>query len=227
MTTTQTPTPRVERPPARASRYVGVAFLVLVVPALVLMALPPYVYEGSTLAEFAAAHEDSTTRLDLTSLGAFVVWPLAGVALVVTVVHLARAVEAGGSTIAGRVAVVGAAWFAVGSTIGAAASSAGAHVAAGSTDGGFPAEPVGGYALEMLSSQVLNASMAGGTVLVVAIGLAARRNRQLPGWFVWTGVVTAPLLAMSFLFFGIPTLVFVLWTATAGILMRNTPAATR
>jgi hypothetical protein len=226
MTTTQAPTPLVERPPARASRFVGIAFLVLVVPAIVLMSLPPYVYEGSTLAEFAAAHED-TTRLNLTSLGAFVVWPLAGVALVITAAHLARAVEAGGSTIAGRVAVVGATWFAVGSTIGAAASSAGAHVAAGSSDGGFPAEPVSGYALEMLSGQVLSASMAGGTVLVVAIGLAARRTHQLPGWFVWTGVVTAPLLAMSFLFFGIPTLVFVLWTATAGILMRSTPGSTR
>ncbi len=226
MTTIQTPTRRVERATGRTSRFAGLVFLVLVVPALVLMALPPYVYEGSTLAEFAAAHED-TTRLDYTSYGAFIVWPLAGLALVVATSYLARAVEAAGSTIAGRVAVAGATWFAVGTTLGAAASSAGAHVASGSSDGGFPAEPVSGYALEMLASQMLNASMAGGTVLVVAIGLAARRNHQLPGWFVWTGIVAAPLLAVSFLFFGIPTLVFVLWTAAAGILMRNVPAAAR
>ena len=226
MTTTQAPTPLVERPPDRGARYAGIAFLVLVVPALVLMSLPPYVYEGSTLAEFTAAHEDGS-RVDLTSYGAFIVWPLAGIALLVATAQLARRLETAGSTIAGRVAVAGATWFAVGSTMGAAASSAGAHVAAGSADGGFAAEPVSGYALEMLSSQVLSASMAGGTVLVVSVGLAARRTHQLPGWFVWTGVVTAPLLAMSFLFFGIPTLVFVLWIATAGILMRDVPATTR
>jgi hypothetical protein len=123
--------------------------------------------------------------------------------------------------------VVGAAWFTVGASLAAAASSPRAHRAAGSSDGGVPAEPVSGDAREMLSSPMLSASMAGGTVLIVAIGLAARRNHQLPGWFVWSGLVTAPLLAVSFLFFMIPTLVFVLWTATAGILMRNVPAATR
>ncbi len=226
MTTVQTPAPTVERPTGRASRFSGLAFLGLFIPAFFLMSLPPYVYEGSTLAEFAAAHED-TARLDYTSYGAFIVWPLAGLALVVAVAHLARSVEAAGSTIAGRVALVGATWFAVGSVLAAAASSAGAHVASGSADGGFPAEPVSGYALEMLSGQMLSASMAGGTILVLAIGLGARRNHQLPGWFVWTGVVMAPLLAVSWLFFMFPTLVFVLWVAAAGILMRSTPAAAR
>jgi hypothetical protein len=204
------------------SRFAGAAFLVLFTTGFVIWSLPPYVYEGSTLAEYAEAHAD-TGRITLLSIAAFIVWPLAGACLLWVVTRVRRLLDAalGTASVPGQLAVLGAVVVAAGFTVAAAAASAGAHVATGSIDGGFPADPAAGYPLDMLSGQLFTASLWGAALLLVAIGVAARRTGQLPGWLVWTGFVIAPLLPIAWVFFMLPLMVFVVWVAAVGAVMKT------
>jgi hypothetical protein len=225
MTTTTRTAPVPTTGSTDASRYAGIAFLVLFMAGFVIWSLPPYVYEGSTLEEFAAAHDDSG-RSNLISVTTFILWPLAGLALFVAIARIRRGLDLarGGTSPAGRVATLGAVVLAAGFTIAAAASSAGAHVAGGSSDGGFPPEATAGYALELLAGQVFSVSLWGAAVVLLAVGVAGRRGGHLPGWLLWTGIVIAPLMPVAFMLFMLPLLVFLLWLAAVTFMVR-TPAA--
>jgi len=60
----------------------------------------------------------------------------------------------------------------------------------------------------------------GGALVLVGLGLVARRTGGLPGWLVWTGFVAAPLLVVSWVFVNMPLNVFFIWVAAAGFLVK-------
>ncbi|GAA1060710.1 hypothetical protein [Agromyces bracchium] len=206
------------------ARLIGAAFLVSFGAGVVIFSLPPYVYEGSSLDDFAAAHADDV-RLNLTSLLGMVLFPLAGILLVWAAAFLRRSVDVGRVTpsIGGQVGVVGAAITAVGAIVAGAASSAGAHVAAGTLDGGFPPAPEAGYGLEMLASQVFNPATTGLSVLMVAFGVTAWRSRRLPRWLAWAGFVIAPLVPIAWMLGMFPLLFAVVWVAVATVVVDTEP----
>jgi hypothetical protein len=202
------------------SRYAGIAYLVLFTAGfLVIWAAAPRIYEGGSLDDYAAAFLDGS-RTNQMSLVAVVLWPLAGVCLVWAVAHVAACLDRVSKTsLAGRLATVGAVVMAVGFTVAGAASSAAAHVSSG-TGEGFPADPATGYGLDMLASQVQTVTAWGGSLVLLAVGIAARRTQLLPGWLLWAGIVIAPLLPIAFLFGMLPLLAFMLWLAAVGVMMK-------
>jgi hypothetical protein len=208
-------------------RYTGIAFVLFFLSGFVLTVLGPGIYEDGTMAAYAAAHSDAG-RVAATSLVAFVLWPLAGVALLVTVARLRTALDAGlgRRSLSGRLATMGATVMAVGLTISGAAGNAAAHVSGG-TGPGFPADPASGYAVDMLASQMFTAGMWGGSLILVGVGLAARGTGLVPGWLVWAGFVLAPLMPVAFVLFSLPYLAFVLWIATVCVIVRSAPAPNR
>jgi hypothetical protein len=207
------------------SRYAGIAYLVLFTAGLVIWTVGPRIYQGGSLDDYAAAFLDGS-RTNQMSLVAYLLWPLAGVCLVWAVAHIAACLDrvSGGTSLARRLAMVGAVVMAVGFTVAAAASSAAAHVSSG-TGEGFPADPATGYGLDMLASQVQNVSAWGGSLVLLAVGVAARRTRLLPGWLLWAGIVIAPLLPIAFLFGMLPLLAFMLWLAAVGVMMKPSRVA--
>ena len=116
--------------------------------------------------------------------------------------------------------------MAAGLTVAGAGTAAARHLASGAVDG-FPADPATGYGLDMLSSQVFNISTWGGSLVLVAVGLGARRTGLVPGWLLWAGIVVAPLLPIAFFLGMIPVLVFLLWVAAVSAMMRPGPVADR
>ncbi|WP_353815865.1 hypothetical protein [Agromyces sp. SYSU T00266] len=206
------------------TRLLGLAFLVVFAAGTVVFTLPPYVYEGSTLDDFAAAHSDDV-RLNLTSLVGVVLFPLAGVLVAWAAAFLRRSVDVGRTSpsIGGQLGVVGAAILAVGSLVAGAASSAGAHVAAGTVDGGFAPVPEVGYGLEMLASQLFNVSTIGLSLLLVAFGVTAWRSRRLPRWLAWAGFVVAPMVPVAWMLGMFPLLFAVAWVAVATAVVDTDP----
>jgi hypothetical protein len=72
----------------------------------------------------------------------------------------------------------------------------------------------------MLASQVQTVTAWGGSLVLLAVGIAARRTQLLPGWLLWAGIVIAPLLPIAFLFGMLPLLAFMLWLAAVGVMMK-------
>ncbi len=218
-----------QRAPSRAgrgagtSRLAGVGFLVFFLAGFVLLVTGPNVYEGN-LDDYAAAYADGGREAQ-TTIAAFFVLPLAGAFLLWSVSHMSRSLDIvrGAPSLGGRVATLGAAVLAAGLTVAGAAIGAAWHVSSGAVEG-FPPDAATGYGLEILSSQVLNISMWGGSVVLVAIGIAARRTGLVPGWLLWAGIVISPLLPSAFLFGMLPVLVFLIWVAVVGAMMGRTPA---
>jgi hypothetical protein len=210
-----------------ASRLSGVAFLVLFVAGFVMLVTGPNIYEGGTIEEYGAAFADGGREAAVT-IAAFFVLPLAGACLLWAVAHVSRCMDRAvdGPSLGGRVATLGAAVMAAGMTVAGAATAAARHLASGVSDG-FPADPATGYGLDMLGSQVINISLWGGSLVLVAIGIGARRTGLLPGWLLWTGIVVAPLLPSAFFFGMIPLLVFLLWVAVVAAMMRPGPVGSR
>lgn len=208
-----------------AGRFAGIAFAVLYVGGFAFWLTGPSIYEDGSASAYAAAYADGS-RIDVLAPAAFFLWPLACAALVWAVAHMAGHVDRQRRehTVAGRVALAGAAVMAAGHTLAAAANFAAAHIATGDAPR-FPRDPDAAYALDILSSQVQNISMWGGAVAMATLGVVAARAGLLPGWFAWTGVVVAPLLTASFIFLTLPTLVFLVWVATAPVIMRARPIA--
>ncbi len=223
MTVIQQAPPATTTPRIALSRVAGIAFVVLYLAGFVLLVSGPSVYEDGSLAEYAAAHADGS-RTTPVSLTAFILWPLAGACLIWAVAHISRSLTGGaaGASLPGRVATAGAVAMASGSTIAGAAASAATHVASG-TGAGFPADPETGYALSMLGSQVMAVSMWGGSLVLLAVGIGARRSGLVPGWLLWAGIVVAPLLAVAWVFFMLPTLVFLVWVAVVTAIVKTGP----
>lgn len=209
------------------SRLSGVAFLVLFVAGFVVLVTGPNIYEGGTIEEYGAAFADGGREAAVT-IAAFFVLPLAGACLLWAVAHMSRCLDGalGGPSLGGRVATLGAAVLAAGLTVAGAATAAAWHLASGASEG-FPADPATGYGLDMLGSQLFNISTWGGSLVLVAIGLGARRTGLVPGWLLWAGIVVAPLLPSAFFFGMIPVLVFLLWVAVVAAMMRPGPVAAR
>ena len=228
-TVQQHETPTAAAPAGRVdvSRLSGVAFLVLFLAGFVLLVTSPNIYEGGTIEEYGAAYADGGREAAAT-IAAYFVLPLAGACLLWAVAHVSRCLDAarGGASLGGRVATLGAAVMAAGMTVAGAATAAAWHLASGASDG-FPADPATGYGLEMLGSQVFNISLWGGSLVLVAVGIGARRTGLVPGWLLWTGIVMAPLLPSAFFLGMIPVLVFLLWVAALAAMMRPGPVGSR
>ncbi len=222
MSTIERPTP-VSTRPGGVSRFAGLGFVAVTIAASALVLTGPSVYEGGSLTEYAAAYTDGARELP-SSLAAFILMPIAAALLLWAVTHISTVLTQGApESVAGRVARLGAVAMATLMTAGAAASSAAEHLASGTGDG-FPADPAAGYAIDLLGSQVSAVSSWGGALVLIGLGLVARRTGGLPGWLVWAGFVAAPLLVISWVLFNLPSLVFFLWVAVAGFVA--TPAAT-
>jgi hypothetical protein len=186
------------------------------------MVTGPGVYDGSTLEDYAAAHSD-TDRVDRLSFVVVGLAPLAGAALLVTGSFLRRQLEraTGQPTVATQITTVGAAVSAIGFTIAAAAAGAAAHVATGPSDGGFPADSVAGYSLDLFASLVLTVSVWGLSMLLLGVAATARRTGQLPTWMVWVAFVAGPLLPVAWLLAMIPMLVAMLWIPAACLMITD------
>jgi hypothetical protein len=76
-----------------------------------------------------------------------------------------------------------------------------------------------------LASQVQNVSAWGGSLVLLAVGIAARRTQLLPGWLLWAGIVIAPLLPIAFLFGMVPLVAFMLWLVAVGVMMKPSRVA--
>lgn len=222
MTTLQHQQAATSVPGARmsASRFAGIGFVVLFVAAFVLLVTGPNPYEGGASDAYAAAFADDARQTPV-GVAAFILLPLAGAALLWAVAHIASCVDSarGGRSLGGRVAMLGAAVVAAGMTVSGAASSAAEHVSSGTGDA-FPPDPGTGYGLDMIASQILSISFWGGSLVLLAIGIAARGTSLVPGWILWAGIVVAPLLPVAFMFGMLPLLVFLLWLAVVCAMMR-------
>lgn len=209
------------------SRFAGIGFLVLFLAGFVVLMTGPNIYEGGTIEEYGAAFADGG-REAAVSITAFIVLPLAGACLLWAVAHMSRCMDQalGVPSLGGRVATLGAAVMAAGLTVAGAGTAAARHLASGAV-GGFPADPATGYGLDMLSSQVFNIAAWGGSVVLVAVGLGARRTGLVPGWLLWAGIVVAPLLPIAFFFGMFPLWAFLLWVAVVAVMMRPAPVAAR
>jgi hypothetical protein len=223
MSTVQRPSTAPVRPaPRGVSRFTGIAFAATFVVASLLLFTGPSVYEDGSLAEYGAGFADGARELPV-SLSAFILMPLAAALLVWAVSHLSTTLTAGShESAAGRVARLGAVAMAALLTVGGAAASAAEHLASGTGDG-FPADVHAGYAVDLLGGQVSAVASWGGALVLVALGVLARRTGGLPGWLVWTGFVAAPLLVVSWVFFSLPLVVFLVWLSVAVLVAR--PAA--
>ncbi|MRX42678.1 hypothetical protein [Agromyces kandeliae] len=206
-----------------ASRYLGAAFAVVFLAGLVLISLPPYVY-GGTLADWASGVDDEA-RLNLLVGLSTIVFPVAGILLMWSAAHLRTAIDHDRPrpSIPGQLAVLGAAVTSIGVVVAASASAAAAHVVAPSADGGFPAVPEVAYGLEMFSSQVLNPSFFGLSLMVFALSVGLRRVRRLPGWLAWAGCILAPLLPVAWMLGMIPLLLAAVWVAIATAVVDTEP----
>jgi hypothetical protein len=204
----------------RVARFSGIGFVVVYVAASVLLVTGPSVYEDGSLAEYEAGFADGARELPV-SLSAFVLMPVAAALLVWATSHLSSTltVQRPGA-VAGRVARLGAVAMAALMTVGGAASSAAEHLASG-TGEGFPADVPAGYAVDLLGGQVSAVASWGGALVLVGLGVVARRTGGLPGWLVWTGFVVAPLLVVSWVFFSLPMIVFLLWIAVACVVAER------
>lgn len=223
MTTIERTTSAATRP-GGASRFAGIGFAVFFIAASVLLFTGPSVYEDGSITDYAAAHADDARELPV-SLSAFILTPIAGILLVLAVTHIAGRITAGEPESApGRLARIGAAAMATLLTAGAAGASAAQHLASG-TGSGFPASAETGYAVDLMGSQVQSVASWGGSLVLVSLGVAARRSGGLPGWLVWSGFVMAPLLLVSWVFFSLPTTLFLVWVAVAGIIAKPPTAA--
>lgn len=228
MTTIQHSRPAAPTEQARhPGRYAGLVFVVAFVPAFVLLVGGPNIYEGGTLADFAAAHADDA-RILPSSILAILLMPAAAAAFVVTAAFLRRQLEhaLGGPTLATRITTIGAAATATALTIASAGLGAATHVATGSSDGGFPADAAAGHALSLFSSQVFATGLWGASVLLVGVAIAARTTGQLPGWLRWAGIVTAVLLPVAWIL-AFPWLLLLLWLAAACFMMKTDVVVTR
>ncbi len=220
MTTVQRlPASPVRSAGARVSRFTGIAFAVAFVAASVPLVTGPSVYEGGSLADYGAAHADDA-RMVPVAVSAFILTPVAAALLLWVVTFISGRLTGGDAAPGpGRVARLGAVAMAALLTAGAAAASAAQHLASG-TGEGFPADPASGYAADLIGSQVQAIASWGGTVVLVGLGVAARRTGGLPGWLIWTGFVVAPLLVVSWVFFSLPTILFLVWLSVAGLVAR-------
>jgi hypothetical protein len=207
------------------SRFAGIGFVVFYLAASVLLLTGPSVYEDGSLSAYEAGFADGARELPV-SLSAFILMPIAGAFLVWAVSHISTTLTAGAAgSAAGRVARLGAVAMAALLTVAGAASSAAEHLASGTGDG-FPADVGAGYAIDLLGGQVGGVAPWGGAVALVALGIIARRTGGLPGWLVWVGFVSAPLLVVSWVFFSLPTTVFLVWVAVAGVVAKPPATAT-
>lgn len=75
---------------------------------------------------------------------------------------------------------------------------------------------------------ILGGASVGASVVTFASSLVARRTALLPRGLAWTGLVVGPALVLSIPFYGLPVVLFLLWTlATSVVLLRRAtqPAA--
>ncbi len=226
MTVIEQPAPAATRQHGGASRYAGLAFAVLYLAGFVTLVTGPTIYEDGSLTEYAAAHANGDRSIPV-SLVAFVIWPLAGACLIWAVAHISSVMPGatGGPSVAGRIARAGAVVMAGGLTVAGAAAGAAAHLATGTGDG-FPPDPGTAYGLEMLGSQVMSASMWGGSLVLLAVGIGGRRSGRVPGWLLWAGIVVAPLLVVAWVLFMLPLLAYLVWVAVVGAIVKTGPIAT-
>lgn len=201
------------------SRFAGIGFVAAFAAAFVLLVSGPNAYEEGSLAEFAAGYADQARETPI-GLAAFILMPLAGALLIWAVVHIGGTLAGGRPSSAARVSGLGAGLMAALTVAGAGAANAGQIVTTGAGDG-FPGDPGTGWALSMLADQVMTVGFAGGTVLLVALGVLGLRTGGLPGWLVWAGFVISPLLVMSYVFFMLPLLVLLVWVAVACLVAKS------
>lgn len=222
-TTEQTLTP-TGRSPSRVSRFAGLAFAAPFVAGLVVLILQPNVYEGS-LENYAASYAESGA-INRIGAAAYILFPLAGALLLWAVAHIRSGLDraAGGSTTAGRTAVLGAVVTATAMTAAACGFLAAAHVALGESEG-FDPEPAVGYGLEIFAGTLMWVGLWGASLVMVAVGLAARGTGLVPGWLLWAGVVAAPLLPVAWMLAMVPMLVFLLWVAIVSFLVKTEDVA--
>lgn len=208
-----------------ASRLVGVAFLVFFGAGFVILVLPPNTYT-STAADWAAAH-GAEPLLTLGIVCSTFLFPLAGIFLVWSAARLRGALrtDRDADVMAGRLALFGAAFAAIGTSVAAGAAAAGSHMAAGGDTGGFAPEPAVGLGLSMLGSQVFNPSQIGLSVVLIALGVGLRRAHRLPGWLAWAGYVLAPVLPIAWVLGMIPLFLAVTWVATVTAMVNTEPHA--
>ena len=201
-------------------RFAGLAFGLTFLTAFILWSTGTSIY-GGDLDSFGADSTDRTART-LSTLLSHLVMPLASVFLLWAVARLRRSLDlaAGGSSVAGQVALGGATVLAVGFCLLGAAQNTSTLVAGGGYIDGFPPDPGSGYAIALLSGYVGNATVWGASLLMVAVGAASWRESLIPRWLVWVGYVTAPLLIAGW-YYGIPVLLFCLWVAVAGLTVHT------
>ncbi len=205
------------------SRFAGLGFVAAFVAAFMAIVTGPELYEAGSLDEYTAALADGA-RQDIVGATAYILLPLMGALLVWAVVFLATSLDRarGTTSMGGRVAIAGAIIMASGFAIAGAASSAAEHVAAG-IEGDFPADASTAYGIDMFASTLMSTSAWGGALVLLGIGVGARRTGALPGWLLWTGIVFAPLLTVAWLFAMVPMLVFLLWIAVTGLIVKRGP----
>ncbi len=204
------------------SRLLGVCFLVLFGAGFTILVLPPDIYSG-TLEDYAATFGDEG-RLNLVMITSVFLFPLAGLVLAASVARLRQATGPDPrDRAAGQVAAFGAAFTAIGTSVAAAAATAGAHVVWQAEGSGFPSSPETGYGLAMFGSQLFNPSLIGLSVVMVALGYALRRARRLPGWLAWTGYVLAPLMPIAWVLGMMPMFLAVIWVAVVTAMVDTEP----
>ncbi|WES64557.1 hypothetical protein P0L94_00465 [Microbacter sp. GSS18] len=204
------------------SRLLGVGFLILFGAGFTIMVLPPDIYSG-TLEGYAAAFGDEG-RLNLLMIASLFLFPLAGLLLAASVARVRQALGAEPAVhAAGRVAAFGAAFTAIGTSVAAAAATAGAHVVWQAEGSGFPSSPETGYGLAMFSSQLFNPALVGLSIVVVALGYGLRRAGRLPGWLAWAGYVLAPLMPIAWVLGMMPLFLIVIWVAVVTTMVDTEP----
>lgn len=204
------------------SRLLGVGFLILFGAGFTISVLPPDIYSG-TLDDYAAAFGDEG-RLNLVMIASVFLFPLAGLLLAASVARLRHATGSDPrARAAGQVAGFGAAFTAIGSSVAAAAATAGAHVVWQAEGSGFPSVPEVGYGFAMFSSQLFNPAMLGLSIIMVALGYALRRAGRLPGWLAWAGYVLAPLMPIAWVLGMMPMFLAVVWVAAVTAMVDTEP----
>lgn len=190
------------------SRWSGIVFVLLAVPALALgNRTSPYLDDAD---DYVAAYADGAGAAPLgrvLGLAAVIVllWALARVSSA----YPAERHGLPGAVVPLAGIVVTSAW------IGNVAATAATYTAVDHADqfGGFEVVPETAFVVDLIADGFMWALLAGAAVLVWGIALAARRAAALPGWMTWVGMVLVPLLPVAWMLFMLPALIFLLWFA--------------
>ena len=200
----------------RGNRWWGVSGVVFAVLFLIGFALLGD--SGETGEEIIAFHDDNRVRSIIAFL-CFAASALAYIwftAAVRNVLALAEpeprgltALGYGAGLVTATLIVVGAAPAAA---LGDTANDAGANAA-------------DAYALvSSMTYPLITIGIGMSSLLALAVGLVTLRTGVLPRWFGWASLVAAPLILVAVLF--LPIFVFLLWVATAGVVLLMREDAT-